>query len=133
MKPKKNILGVVLSGEIEAIGAAVKLFKVGDEVFGTTGMSFGAYAAYTCLPENGTLALKPNNITHNEAAVIPFGGTTALYFIKKANIQSGQKVLINGASGAVGTAAIQLAKYFGAHVTGVCSTSNIEMGKIFGC
>ncbi len=131
-KPKKNILGGVFSGEIEAIGATVKLFKVGDPVFGATGMGFGAYAEYKCLPESAVLALKPNNITHEEAAVIPFGGLTALHFIKKANIQSGQEVLINGASGAVGTAAIQLAKYYGAHVTGVCSTANLTLVKSLG-
>jgi NADPH:quinone reductase-like Zn-dependent oxidoreductase len=131
-KPKKNILGGVLSGEVEAIGSAVKLFKVGDPVFGATGMGFGAYAEYKCLPESAVLAVKPNNITHEAAAVIPFGGMTALYFIKKANIQSGQRILINGASGAVGTAAIQLAKYYGAYVTGVCSTANIDLVKSLG-
>jgi NADPH:quinone reductase-like Zn-dependent oxidoreductase len=131
-KPKKNILGGVFSGEIEAIGKNIKHFKVNDNVFGSTGMSFGAYAEYKCLSENDVLAIKPSNITHAEAAVIPFGGTTALYFIKKASIKNGQKVLINGASGAVGSSAIQLAKYYGAHVTGICSTSNLEMVKSLG-
>jgi NADPH:quinone reductase-like Zn-dependent oxidoreductase len=131
-KPKISILGSVFSGEIEEIGKDVLFFKVGDQVFGSTDMRFGAYAEYKCLPENGTLALKPNTITHKEAAVIPFGGTTALHFIKKVNIKKGQKVLIYGASGAVGTAAVQLAKHFGANVTGVCSTANINLVKSLG-
>jgi NADPH:quinone reductase-like Zn-dependent oxidoreductase len=131
-KPKINILGGVLSGEIEATGKNVKHFQVGDLVFGSTDMRFGAYAEYKCLSGNGALALKPENLTHAEAAVIPFGGATALYFLKKAAIKPGQKVLINGASGAVGVAAIQLAKYFGANVTGVCSTVNMDLVKSLG-
>jgi NADPH:quinone reductase-like Zn-dependent oxidoreductase len=125
-------LGGVLSGQVEAVGKDVKRFKVGDEVFGSTGMEFGAYAAYKSLPEDGVLASKPKNISHCEAAVIPFGGITALYFLKRARIKSGQRVLVNGASGAVGTAAIQLAKHYGAHVTGVCSTANLQMVKGLG-
>ena len=131
-KPKVNILGSVFSGEIESIGKHAKLFKIGDQVFGHTNMSFGAYAEYICLPEDGTLALKPVNISHNEAAVIPFGGLTALYFINKALIKPSQKVLVVGASGAVGSAAVQLAKSFGADVTGVCSTANIALVKSIG-
>jgi NADPH:quinone reductase-like Zn-dependent oxidoreductase len=131
-KPKINILGSVFSGEVENVGKDVTLFKIGDNVFGHTDMRFGAYAEYICLPENGSLALKPDRLTHTEAAVIPFGGTTALHFIKKARINSGQKVLINGASGAVGCTAVQLAKYFGANVTGVCSTANIDLVKSLG-
>jgi NADPH:quinone reductase-like Zn-dependent oxidoreductase len=131
-KPKINILGSVFSGEVESVGKDVKLFKVGDKVFGHTDIRFGAYAEYICLPENGTLALKPDSLTHTEAAVIPFGGTAALHFIKKAAIKPGQKMLINGASGAVGSTAVQLAKYFGANVTGVCSTANIDLVKSLG-
>lgn len=131
-KPKINTLGVVFSGEVESTGKDVTLFKIGDQVFGHTDMSFGTYAAYKCLPENGSLALKPANISHQEAAVIPFGGTTALHFIKKADIKQGQKVLIVGASGAVGSAAVQLAKFYGAVVTGVCSTGNKALVKSLG-
>lgn len=131
-KPKINTLGVVFSGEVESTGKDVTLFKIGDQVFGHTDMSFGTYAAYKCLPENGSLALKPSNISHQEAAVIPFGGTTALHFIKKADIKQGQKVLIVGASGAVGSAAVQLAKFYGAVVTGVCSTGNKALVKSLG-
>lgn len=131
-KPKINVLGSVFSGEVESIGEEVKKFKVGDLVFGHIDMSFGAYAEYKCLPENASIALKPANISHKEAAVIPFGGVTALHFIKKAAIKPGQKVLVVGASGAVGSAAVQLAKSFGANVTGVCSTANIALVKSIG-
>jgi NADPH:quinone reductase-like Zn-dependent oxidoreductase len=132
LKPRINILGSVFSGEVESVGNQVKLFKVGDQVFGHTNMSFGAYAEYICLPEDGSLALKPATISHKEAAVIPFGGVSALHFIKQAMIKPNQKVLIVGASGAVGSAGVQLAKSYGATVTGVCSTANIELVKSIG-
>ena len=132
IKPKINILGSVFSGEVESVGEDVKKFRVGDFVFGHTDMHFGAYAEYICVPENSSIALKPKNISHNEAAVIPFGGVTALHFLKKVMIQPGQKVLIVGASGAVGSAAVQLAKSFGADVSGVCSTANIALVKSIG-
>lgn len=127
-KPRKPISGMDISGEIESVGKNVKLFKKGEKVYGTTGMRFGANAEYTCLPENSALVKKPYNITYEQAVATIFGGLTAIHFLRdKANIQRGQTVLVNGASGAVGTASIQLAKYFGAEVTGVCSASNIEL------
>lgn len=132
LKPKINILGSVFSGEVESIGKAVTNYKTGDAVFGHTDMRFGAYAEYKSIQANGSLALKPAGITDAAAAAIPFGGVTAWHFIKKANIKPGQKVLVVGASGAVGTAAVQLAKALGAVVTGVCSTANIDLVKSLG-
>ncbi|MFO7526138.1 MAG: NAD(P)-dependent alcohol dehydrogenase [Ignavibacteriaceae bacterium] len=131
-KPKKNILGIVLSGVIEQTAKNVTRFKAGDQVFGLSDISLGTYAEYICLPETSALTLKPDNISHGEAAAIPFGGHTALHFLRKADIKSGQSVLVYGASGAVGTAVVQLAKYYGAVVTAVCSTANVEMVKSLG-
>ncbi|MFE5323909.1 NAD(P)-dependent alcohol dehydrogenase [Paenibacillus sp. NPDC056579] len=131
-KPRQPILGVELAGEVEEVGKAVTRFRKGDRIYAMTGMRFGGYAEYTCMAEDGLVAEKPANATFAEAAGVLFGGTTALHFFRKANIRAGHKVLVYGASGAVGTSAVQLAKHFGAEVTGVCSAANIELVKSLG-
>jgi NADPH:quinone reductase-like Zn-dependent oxidoreductase len=131
-KPRQPILGTECAGEIEAVGKEAEKFKVGDQVFAFSGARMGCHAEYTCMPENGAVALKPPNLTYDEAATLSFGGTTALDFFRRGKLRSGERVLINGASGAVGTAAVQLAKHFGADVTGVCSTTNMELVRSLG-
>lgn len=131
-KPKVNILGSEFAGVVKAVGTAVTRFKPGDEVFGYRGQSMGAYAEYVCMPEAGALAIKPASMSFAEAAVVPYGAIMALGLLRKANVQRGQKVLVNGASGSIGSAAVQLAKYYGAEVTGVCGTPRLGFVKALG-
>lgn len=134
-KPKKRyqILGTEFSGVIESVGSEVQEWKPGDEIFGFRGFGTGCYAEYKCMPANGSLALKPKNVSFAEAVSYVDGATTALFFLKeKAKLKPGQKILINGAAGSIGTFAVQLAKYFGAEVTGVCSTKNLELIQSLG-
>ncbi|HAL55603.1 MAG TPA: NAD(P)-dependent alcohol dehydrogenase [Bacteroidetes bacterium] len=131
-RPRQPILGTELAGEIESVGNDVSKFKVGDHVFAFCGAGMGCYAEYRCIAEDGALALKPRNLTFDEAAALSFGGTTALNFLRRGKLRSGERVLVNGASGGVGTAAIQLARHFGADITGVCSTTNVELVKSLG-
>ncbi|MGZ4780110.1 MAG: NAD(P)-dependent alcohol dehydrogenase [Thermoanaerobaculia bacterium] len=130
--PRQKILGSELAGEIESVGKNVTRFKAGDEVFAFPGLKMGSYVEYKCMPEDGPLAAKPANLTFDEAAAMSFGGTTALDFFRRAKLRSGEKVLVNGASGGVGTAAVQLARHFGADVTGVCSSANADLVKSIG-
>lgn len=136
-RPRQPILGSALAGEIEAVGNTVKRFAVGDRVYGYSGMRFGCFAEYVCLKESGGLMTgglvpAPTNLSSAEAAALPYGGLMALHFLRKAEVRSGQRVLIYGASGAVGTAAVQIARHFGAEVTGVCSTANLDLVKSLG-
>lgn len=130
--PRQPILGSELAGEIEAVGNNVTQFKVGDAVFAYTGASLGCHVEYKCMPESGGVALKPVKLNFDEAAAISSGGTTALYFWRRGKLAKGDTVLVNGASGGVGTAAVQLARHFGANVTGVCSTANVDLVKSLG-
>jgi NADPH:quinone reductase-like Zn-dependent oxidoreductase len=125
--PRQPVLGLVLSGEVDSVGPDAKSFEVGDRVFGFNRHLFGTYAQYVCWPEDGLLAPRPANLTDEESAAIPYGGLLALHFLRKADVRAGQSVLVFGASGAVGTSAVQLARHLGAEVTGVCSTANVDL------
>jgi len=131
-KPRQPILGTELAGEIESVGKEVRKFKPGDRVFAFPGAGMGCHAEYRCLRETRPIALKPANLSYDEAASLSFGGTTALDFLRRAKLSSGERVLVNGASGGVGTAVVQLARHFGAHVTGVCSAANVELVRSLG-
>jgi NADPH:quinone reductase-like Zn-dependent oxidoreductase len=130
--PRQPVLGMVLSGVVDAVGPDVRSLKVGDRVFGLNKSLFGTYAQYVCWPEDGLLAARPANLTDEQAAAIPYGGLLALHFLRKAGVRAGQRVLVFGASGAVGTSAVQLARHLGAEVTGVCSTANVELVRSLG-
>lgn len=130
--PRQPILGTELAGEIEAIGAAVTKFAVGDQVFGNAGLRFGAHADYTCMPESAVIAHKPAAMSYEEAAAVSDGALNALWCLRGADLKDGQTVLVHGASGAIGTAAVQLAKNFGAEVTAVCGTRNLELAESLG-
>lgn len=132
-RPRKPVLGTELAGVVDAVGASVTRYRTGDKVFAFSGAGFGCHAEFKAMPEDGAIALIPAGFTFEEAASIAFGGTTALYFLREVGrVQRGERVLINGASGAVGTAAVQLARYFGAHVTGVCSAANVDLVRSLG-
>ena len=131
-RPRQPILGTELAGEIVSVGPDVTRFKIGDQVFAMSGFGMGCHAEFKCMPEDAALVRKPARLTYEQAAAIPFGGTTALNFFKRGNLQRGEKVLVNGASGAVGTAAVQLARHFGAEVTAVCSSANTDLVKSLG-
>jgi NADPH:quinone reductase-like Zn-dependent oxidoreductase len=131
-KPRTSVLGGELSGVIESIGKSVTKFKVGDNVFAFTSQELGAYAEYVCVKENGCISINPENLSFEQSAALSFGGTTALHFLQKGKVTQSDKVLIYGASGSVGTYAVQLAKYFGAEVTGICSAANMELVKNIG-
>jgi NADPH:quinone reductase-like Zn-dependent oxidoreductase len=131
-KPRKPVLGSEFSGIIEEVGKNVTKFKIGDEVFAFTEHNFGAYAEYICINENSCIAIKPNNLSFEQSAALSFGGITALHFLKESKIKIGDKILIYGASGSVGTYAVQLSKYYGAIVTGICGTENLELIKNLG-
>ncbi len=131
-RPRRQVLGTELAGAIEAVGGGVSKFNVGDRVFAFSGMGMGCHAEYKCMSEDAAVVLTPDNLTDEQAAAMSFGGTTALDFFRRAKLQPGERVLVNGASGAVGTAAVQLARHFGAEVTGVCSTTNMELVRSLG-
>jgi len=133
-RPRRRyrVLGMEVAGEIESLGKDVTRFRAGDQVYGFTGFGLGGYAEFCRMPEKGSLAVKPANVTYEQAAAVVDGATTALFFLRKGGVRSGQEVLVNGASGSIGAYAVQLAKYFGANVTGVCSTANLELVRSLG-
>jgi len=130
--PRRGIIGMIAAGEIESVGRDVTAFKPGDQVFGMDGFRAGTYAEKVCWPASSDLALRPANLTHEESASLPYGGLIASYFIRRLKVQKGQRLLVYGASGAIGTSAVQLARHLGAEVTGVCSTANIELVQSLG-